>query len=88
MSDSQLEPKYLEQREQLKGIVKSLIAPKIMSAKLVNGKEFVELLRKTLDALNKGKIPSAGTPFLPSTLTTLATLSTLTTLTALSTLTL
>ncbi|GJP43245.1 hypothetical protein CLOM_g2731 [Closterium sp. NIES-68] len=60
LSDSDLDPKYVRQRNQLRQVVASLVQPKIVSGKPVTGEEFADLLEKTLNALNKGHIPTAG----------------------------
>ncbi|KAI7731348.1 hypothetical protein M8C21_024768 [Ambrosia artemisiifolia] len=60
LKDGELEPSYVEKREQLKEVVKSVIRPKIVQGKSLNGNEFVSFLEKILEALNKGEIPSTG----------------------------
>ncbi|CAI5471277.1 unnamed protein product, partial [Closterium sp. Yama58-4] len=60
LSDEDLDPKYVRQRNQLRQLVASLVQPKIVSGKPVTGEEFADLLEKTLNALNKGHIPTAG----------------------------
>ncbi|CAI5472647.1 unnamed protein product, partial [Closterium sp. Yama58-4] len=60
LSDDELDPKYVRQRNQLRQLVASLVQPKIVSGKPVTGEEFADLLEKTLNALNKGHIPTAG----------------------------
>ncbi|XP_020256134.1 guanylate-binding protein 4 isoform X3 [Asparagus officinalis] len=60
MNDSELEPKYVERREQLKELVATVIRPKIVQGKTLSGKEFASLLEQILEALNKGEIPSTG----------------------------
>nr|XP_024360229.1 guanylate-binding protein 4-like isoform X2 [Physcomitrium patens] len=60
MGDSELHHSYVSQRERLKKVVTSMIRPKIVQGGTITGKDFVSLLEQTLDALNKGEIPSAG----------------------------
>ncbi|GLT42403.1 hypothetical protein SLA2020_164050 [Shorea laevis] len=60
MKDDELDPTYVKQREQLKKLVASIIRPKIVQGKPLNGKEFVSFLEQILEALNKGEIPSTG----------------------------
>ncbi|KAI3676434.1 hypothetical protein L1987_86043 [Smallanthus sonchifolius] len=60
LKDGELDQSYVEKREQLKEIVKSVIRPKIVQGKSLNGNEFVSFLEKILEALNKGEIPSTG----------------------------
>lgn len=60
MKDDELDPTYVKKREQLKELVASVIRPKIVQGKTLNGKEFVAFLEQILQALNKGEIPSTG----------------------------
>lgn len=60
MKDGELDPIYVKKREQLKELVASIIRPKIVQGKSLNGKEFVAFLEQILEALNKGEIPSTG----------------------------
>ncbi|XP_020541245.1 guanylate-binding protein 4 isoform X2 [Jatropha curcas] len=60
MKDGELDPLYVKKREQLKELVASIIRPKLVQGKLLNGQEFVAFLEQILDALNKGEIPSTG----------------------------
>ncbi|CAK9143778.1 unnamed protein product [Ilex paraguariensis] len=60
MKDVELDPIYVKKREQLKELVASIIRPKIVQGKTLNGKEFVAFLEQILEALNKGEIPSTG----------------------------
>ncbi|XVF21682.1 hypothetical protein REPUB_Repub12eG0111200 [Reevesia pubescens] len=60
LKDDDLEPMYVKKREQLKELVASVIHPKIVQGKYLNGKEFVSFLEQILEALNKGEIPSTG----------------------------
>ncbi|KAG5587250.1 hypothetical protein H5410_047684 [Solanum commersonii] len=60
MKDAELDPLYVKKRERLKEVVTSIIRPKIVQGKSLNGKEFVSFLEQILDALNKGEIPSTG----------------------------
>ncbi|KAL1547179.1 guanylate-binding protein 4-like [Salvia divinorum] len=60
MNDGELEPMYVKKRDQLKEVVSSIIRPKIVQGKTLNGKEFVSFLKQILEALNKGEIPSTG----------------------------
>ncbi|KAI4985758.1 hypothetical protein ZWY2020_018388 [Hordeum vulgare] len=47
-------------RDELKQLVASMIKPKIVQGRTLNGKEFVSFLGQILEALNKGEIPSTG----------------------------
>lgn len=60
MKDGELDPAYVEKREQLKKLVASVVKPKIVQGKSLNGKDFVSFLEQILEALNKGEIPSTG----------------------------
>nr|WRQ20306.1 guanylate-binding protein 5 [Citrullus colocynthis] len=60
MKDGELEAAYVAKREELKELVTSIIRPKIVQGKSLNGKEFVSFLEQILEALNKGEIPSTG----------------------------
>eukprot|EP00258_Populus_trichocarpa_P002294 XP_002302079.3 guanylate-binding protein 4 [Populus trichocarpa] len=60
LKDGELDPMYVKKREQLKELVASIIRPKIVQGKSLNGKEFVAFLEQILEALNKGEIPSTG----------------------------
>ncbi|XP_044503119.1 guanylate-binding protein 4-like isoform X2 [Mangifera indica] len=60
MNDDELDPAYVRKRDQLKKLVASVIRPKIVQGKFLNGKEFVAFLEQILEALNKGEIPSTG----------------------------
>ncbi|TYG62724.1 hypothetical protein ES288_D07G254800v1 [Gossypium darwinii] len=60
LKDDDLDPMYVKKRGQLKELVASIIRPKIVQGKYLNGKEFVSFLEQILDALNKGEIPSTG----------------------------
>ncbi|KAH1261456.1 Guanylate-binding protein 4 [Glycine max] len=60
MKDVELDQLYVKRREQLKKLVASIITPKIVQGKTLNGKEFVSFLEQILEALNKGEIPSTG----------------------------
>lgn len=60
MKDADLDPDYVKKREQLKEEVASIIHPKMVQGKFLNGKEFVSFLEQILEALNQGEIPSTG----------------------------
>ncbi|CAN0886761.1 Guanylate-binding protein 4 [Linum grandiflorum] len=60
LNDSDLEQPYVSRREKLKELVSSIIRPKIVQGKSLNGEEFVAFLEQILEALNKGEIPSTG----------------------------
>nr|CAB3497867.1 unnamed protein product [Digitaria exilis] len=60
MEDKELEPLYVKRREELKQLVASIIKPKIVQGKTLNGRDFVSFLQQILEALNKGEIPSTG----------------------------
>ena len=46
MKDGELDPAYIKKREQLKELVTSVIRPKIVQGKSLNGKEFVSFLEQ------------------------------------------
>lgn len=46
MKDGELDPIYVEKREQLKELVASIIRPKIVQGKPLNGEEFVAFLEQ------------------------------------------
>lgn len=46
MKDDELEPAYVQKREELKKLVSSIIHPKIVQGKHLNGKEFVSFLEQ------------------------------------------
>lgn len=48
MKDSELDPSYVKKRDKLKELVASLIRPKIVQGKSLNGKEFVSFLEQVL----------------------------------------
>ncbi|KAL3683680.1 hypothetical protein R1sor_001702 [Riccia sorocarpa] len=52
--------KYVHQRNLLKRVIASMISPKEVQGRVINGKDFVALLEQVLDALNQGEIPTAG----------------------------
>lgn len=60
LNDNDLDQGYVRKREQLKDVVSSLVRPKIVQGKTLNGKEFVSFLEQIIEALNKGEIPSTG----------------------------
>ncbi|KAK8961907.1 hypothetical protein KSP40_PGU005221 [Platanthera guangdongensis] len=60
MKDNELDQLYVEKRERLKQLVTSIIRPKIVQGKTLNGEEFASFLEQILEALNKGEIPSTG----------------------------
>ncbi|URE00026.1 GTP binding protein [Musa troglodytarum] len=60
MKDNELDQLYVKRREQLKKLVATIIHPKVVQGKPLNGKDFVAFLEQILEALNKGEIPSTG----------------------------
>lgn len=50
MKDGELDPSYVKKREKLKEIVASIIRPKIVHGKSMNGKEFVSFLEQVRDS--------------------------------------
>ncbi|CAO2826522.1 unnamed protein product [Amaranthus hypochondriacus] len=60
MNDTELDPDYVEKRDKLKKVVASIIRPKVVQGKMLNGKEFVSFLEQIIEALNQGEIPSTG----------------------------
>ncbi|KAG0564101.1 hypothetical protein KC19_8G082700 [Ceratodon purpureus] len=60
LGDEELHPSYVSQRDRLRKVVISMVRPKRVQGEPITGKDFVTLLEQTLEALNKGEIPSAG----------------------------
>jgi len=48
LKDGELDPSYVKKREKLKELVSSIIRPKIVQGKSLNGKEFVSFLKQVL----------------------------------------
>lgn len=48
MKDTELDPLYVQNREQFKQLVASIIRPKIVQGKTLNGKEFIAFLKQVL----------------------------------------
>lgn len=48
MDDQELDPLYIERRDELKQIVTSMIKPKLLQGRTLNGKEFVSFLRQVI----------------------------------------
>lgn len=48
LKDGDLDPSYVKKREKLKELVSSIIRPKIVQGKSLNGKEFVSFLKQVL----------------------------------------
>lgn len=46
MEDKELDPLYVKRREQLKQVIASIIKPKIVQGRTLNGKEFVSFLQQ------------------------------------------
>lgn len=46
LKDGELDQNYVKRREELKEVVKSVIRPKIVQGKSLNGNEFVSFLEK------------------------------------------
>ena len=46
MDDKELDPLYVKRREELKQVVGSIIKPKFVQGKTLNGKEFVSFLEQ------------------------------------------
>lgn len=60
LKDSELEPKYLKQRDQLRLKVKNLAKAKLVNNQLMHGDELVNFLKRMLNAVNTGTIPTVG----------------------------
>mmetsp|Transcript_14826 Transcript_14826/g.47296 ORF Transcript_14826/g.47296 Transcript_14826/m.47296 type:complete len:530 (+) Transcript_14826:150-1739(+) len=60
LGDADLEGRYVKQREQLKGIVTGMCRPKMVAGAMATGAALADLIKRSVDALNKGEIPSAG----------------------------
>jgi hypothetical protein len=48
LKDGDLDPSYVKKRDKLKKLVSSIIRPKIVQGKSLNGKEFVAFLKQVL----------------------------------------
>ena len=48
LDDKELDPLYLKRRDQLKQIVSSMIKPKVVQGRTLNGKEFVSFLGQVI----------------------------------------
>lgn len=46
MEDKELEPLYVQRRDQLKQLVSSIVKPKIVQGRTLNGKDFVSFLQQ------------------------------------------
>lgn len=46
MNDSELDPLYVSRRDRLKEVVSSIIRPKVVQGKYLDGKEFVSFLEQ------------------------------------------
>lgn len=46
MNDTELDPGYVKKRDQMKELVASIVRPKIVQGKMLNGKEFVSFLEQ------------------------------------------
>ncbi|KAK3267048.1 hypothetical protein CYMTET_24369, partial [Cymbomonas tetramitiformis] len=51
---------YVRQRKELGQVVNGLAEPKRLKGELLTGAQFADLLERTVEALNKGDIPMAG----------------------------
>eukprot|EP00976_Prorocentrum_cordatum_P006582 132126-Prorocentrum_minimum.AAC.1 len=51
---------YVKQREQLKQLVTGMVAPKMTGPKVLTGPELARMIEDTVEALNQGEIPMAG----------------------------
>lgn len=52
MKDGELEQTYVAKREELKELVTSIIRPKIVQGRSLNGKEFVSFLEQVMHLCN------------------------------------
>jgi hypothetical protein len=48
MEDQELEPLYVQRRDELKQLVVSMIKPKLVQGRTLNGKEFVSFLGQVM----------------------------------------
>ena len=46
MNDTELDPGYVKKRDQMKELVASIVRPKIVQGKMLNGQEFVSFLEQ------------------------------------------
>ena len=60
LDESKLDPKYVQQRDELRKQVKRLAAAKLVNNQLMHGDEMVSFLKKMLKAVNAGNIPTVG----------------------------
>lgn len=59
MTDEQLDPAYVQQREQLKDLVRTLARPKVLNGKPMSGPALAGLVSRMVAALNEQEIPTA-----------------------------
>lgn len=60
MRDEALDPGYVKRRDELKRLVRSLAAPKIVKGTALNGPALADLITEVVTALNAREIPTAG----------------------------
>jgi hypothetical protein len=60
LSDAELEPKYVQQRDALKSLVLQLAQPKRLAGEPVTGEQLADLLQSLVSALNAKDIPTAA----------------------------
>ncbi|KAG2485718.1 hypothetical protein HYH03_015602 [Edaphochlamys debaryana] len=60
LADDQLDPGYVKQRDELKALVRSLAAPKVLNGRQLDGAALAGLVTKMVDALNEQEIPTGA----------------------------
>ena len=60
LQDSELDPKYIEQRDGLKALVQDLVRPKTFLGKRTTGKDLADLVSNLVAALNSQEIPNVA----------------------------
>jgi len=58
LEDSQLAPEYVRQREELRGLVHKLAAPKVLRGSEMHGPQLAVLIRQVVKILNTHKVPT------------------------------
>jgi len=60
LKDRDLDRDYVKQREQLKQLVMGMVVPKMTGSRMLDGPQLAQMIEDTVEALNQGEIPMAG----------------------------
>ena len=60
LSDSDLDPRYIAQRDALRVTVRQKVTPKVIASVAVDGKGLADFVSKCGPALNEKDLPSVG----------------------------